>query len=96
MKQFNQEALRKIRIEKSLTVEAISKSLGVTKQALSSWETGATEPSLANTVTLSKYFGVPIVFFINDTGNISHSPNHDHIADTSKMVGAKKTKSEAA
>ena len=41
-----------------MTQEFVAESLGVTRQAVSKWESGASDPSTTNLMTLAKLFGV--------------------------------------
>lgn len=48
--------IKKYRTEKELSQADIARSLGVTRQAISSWETGRTEPSINDIEKLSLIF----------------------------------------
>ena len=60
------KALRKynrsgeVRKEKAckMTQEFVAESLGVSRQAVSKWETGTADPSTSNLLALAKLFGV--------------------------------------
>lgn len=52
------EALREHRTRCNMTQEFVAESLGVTRQAVSKWETGAAEPSTTNLLALAKLYGV--------------------------------------
>ena len=41
-----------------MTQEFVAEHLGVSRQAVSKWETGASDPSTANLIALAKLFGV--------------------------------------
>ena len=41
-----------------LSQEALAEKLGVSRQAISKWETGAADPSTANLLALAKLYGV--------------------------------------
>ena len=49
------QALRK---EKGLSQEALGEALGVSRQAVSKWESGASDPSTSNLLALAKLYGV--------------------------------------
>lgn len=46
-----------LRREKGLTQDALAAQLGVSAQAVSKWENGASDPSTANLIALAKLFG---------------------------------------
>ena len=52
------EAIKAHRMEKQMTQEFVAESLGVSRQAVSKWESGASDPSTANLLALAKLFGV--------------------------------------
>ena len=52
------EALKKYRMERNMTQEFVAEALGVSRQAVSRWETGAADPSTSNLLALAKLFGV--------------------------------------
>lgn len=52
------EALKAHRQNCGMTQEYVSEALGVSRQAVSKWETGAAEPSTSNLLALSKLYGV--------------------------------------
>ena len=51
------ETLKTKRIEKGMTQELVAESLGVSRQAVSKWETGASDPSTGNLIALAKLYG---------------------------------------
>lgn len=48
------------------SVYQISKETGISQTAFSNWKSGRSAPSLESLVKLSKYFKVPIEYFIDD------------------------------
>ncbi len=52
------EKLRSQRLRCHMTQEFVAESLGVSRQAVSKWESGASEPSTANLLALAKLFNV--------------------------------------
>ena len=52
------EVLRDHRVRCKMTQEFVAESLGVSRQAVSKWETGAADPSTSNLRALAKLFGV--------------------------------------
>ena len=52
------EVIREYRVERKMTQEFVAESLGVSRQAVSKWESGASEPSTSNLLALAKLFDV--------------------------------------
>ena len=50
--------LKKHRMKCQMTQEFVAESLGVSRQAVSKWESGASDPSTTNLMALAKLFGV--------------------------------------
>lgn len=53
------EVLRRYRTERGMTQEFVAESLGVSRQAVSKWEKGISDPSTSNLLALAKLYGVP-------------------------------------
>ena len=52
------ETLREHRTRCKMTQEFVAEALGVSRQAVSKWENGTSDPSTANLIALSKLYGV--------------------------------------
>ncbi|MCH5196666.1 MAG: helix-turn-helix transcriptional regulator [Oscillospiraceae bacterium] len=52
------ETLKDHRIQCNMTQEFVAEALGVSRQAVSKWETGSSEPSTANLLALAKLYRV--------------------------------------
>jgi DNA-binding XRE family transcriptional regulator len=52
------EVIKKHRTEKKMTQEFVAETLGVSRQAVSKWESGISDPSTSNLVALAKLFGI--------------------------------------
>lgn len=52
------EVLRKYRTERNMTQEFVAESLSVSRQAVSKWEKGISDPSTSNLLALAKLYGV--------------------------------------
>ena len=52
------ELLRENRVRCKMTQEFVSEALGVSRQAVSKWENGTTDPSTSNLLALAKLYGV--------------------------------------
>lgn len=55
-----QEQLYQLRKERSLSQEELAGVVGVSRQAVQKWESGASRPDIDNLVALSHYFGVTL------------------------------------
>lgn len=67
------ENIREKRKALKLSQEYIAEQLGVSRQAVSKWETGQTEPTAKNLVELAQLFGVTVSELIE-----SDKPAHDN------------------
>ena len=54
------ERLIRLRQEQGLSQSGLAEALGVSRQAVSRWETGAAMPSAENLFCLSRLYGVPM------------------------------------
>lgn len=54
------DRIRETRKAKGLSQETVAAALGVSRQAVTRWESGQSSPSTANLIELSKLFGIPI------------------------------------
>ena len=52
------EALKTYRTNCKMTQEFVAESLGVSRQAVSKWENGISDPSTSNLLALAKLYGV--------------------------------------
>ena len=52
------EVLRENRTRCKMTQEFVAEALGVSRQAVSKWETGAADPSTSNLIALARLYGV--------------------------------------
>lgn len=53
------EVLRQHRTDCRMTQEFVAESLGVSRQAVSKWESGKSDPSTTNLMALARLFGLP-------------------------------------
>lgn len=60
------EKIKNKRKELNFTQEYLAKELNISRQAVSKWEKGLSEPSMDNLVRLSEIFGVDIDYFKKD------------------------------
>ena len=52
------EVLKQHRVDCKMTHEFVAETLGVSRQAVSKWESGVSDPSTTNLMALAKLFGV--------------------------------------
>lgn len=52
------EAIREYRTQCGMTQEFVAEQLGVSRQAVSKWENGTSDPSTSNLLALAKLFGI--------------------------------------
>ncbi|QSX09491.1 helix-turn-helix transcriptional regulator [Alkalibacter rhizosphaerae] len=52
------EIIKKYRMECKMTQEFVAETLGVSRQAVSKWESGVSDPSTSNLIALAKLLGV--------------------------------------
>lgn len=54
------KSLKALRAEQKITQDALAKELNITVQTVSHWETGYTEPSIAQLIVLADFFSVSL------------------------------------
>ena len=52
------ETIKEYRMQNQMTQEFVAEQLGVSRQAVSKWENGTSDPSTANLLALAKLFGI--------------------------------------
>ena len=52
------ERLQENRVRCKMSQEFVAEALGVSRQAVSKWETGKSDPSTANLIALAKLYGI--------------------------------------
>lgn len=80
------EKLVALRKEKGLTQLAVAERLGVSRQAISRWESGITLPSTDNLKSLSALYGVPVDYLLN-----SDAEREDNRVQTDMNCGEQTT-----
>ena len=60
------EILKEHRVRCKMTQEFVAESLGVSRQAVSKWENGTSDPSTSNLFALAKLFGVSVEDLLKD------------------------------
>lgn len=62
------ETIKAHRTRCGMSQELLAEKLGVSRQAVSKWETGTAEPSTSNLLALAKAFGIPPEELLRDLG----------------------------
>ena len=62
-----EEILKQHRLNCKMTQEFVAETLGVSRQAVSKWESGASAPSTTNLMALAKLFGVSAEELLKET-----------------------------
>lgn len=79
-----QERLYQLRKERGLSQEELANEVGVSRQAVQKWESGAAQPTLDKLAALARYFGVTLDFLVSGEeaeGGCQSAPvvvNHYH------------------
>ena len=60
------EVLKDHRIQCQMTQEFVAERLGVSRQAVSKWENGSSDPSTSNLLALAKLYGVDAAELLRD------------------------------
>lgn len=60
------ERLTLLRKENGISQQDLAEKLGVSRQAVSRWETGASVPSVENLIALRKLYNVSLAYLIGD------------------------------
>ena len=54
------EQIKRAREERRLTQEQLAEAMEISRQAVSKWESGASDPSTANLLALAELYGVTV------------------------------------
>lgn len=68
--------LYELRTEKSLSQRAVAKVLDISQSTYNNWENSRTEPSIAQLIELSRFFGVTVDYLVGNSdelNNVSYS-----------------------
>lgn len=85
------DRLRELREEKQLTQEELGKFLNVSRQAISSYESEETEPSINNLIKLANIFNVSLDYLLCRTKerynlNLKDKKNKELLLDLIKVI----------
>lgn len=70
------QGIQQLRREKGLSQEALGEALGVSRQAVSKWESDLTLPEIDNLIAMSRLFQVPVGVLLGEEAR-SDSPNSE-------------------
>ncbi|MFR5809521.1 MAG: helix-turn-helix domain-containing protein, partial [Flavonifractor plautii] len=59
-----EERLYQLRRERGISQEELANIIGVSRQAVQKWESGASQPNMDNLVAISAYFGVTLDYLL--------------------------------
>lgn len=75
------EKIKTKRREKNLSQEDLARELGITRQAISKWETDKATPTMTNLKELSEVFGVDMAYFIGQANGEKKLDNNKEEKD---------------
>lgn len=75
------ELLKENRIRCKMTQEFVSEAIGVSRQAVSKWETGSTDPSTSNLIALAKLYGVSAEDLLKSAAPKNDKPMYEEAAE---------------
>ena len=77
-----QNRLYELRKQAGLSQEALAQVVGVSRQAVQKWESGASRPDIENLLVIADYFGVTLDDLVRGPQAAPHAPDHDPIPQT--------------
>ena len=70
--------IKRLRLEKKMNQEQLAEQLHVTRQAVSNWETGKTQPDIETLTSIAEYFGVSVEYLIYGKEPVTDSGEEVH------------------
>ena len=67
------EALKENRVRCQMTQEFVAETLGVSRQSVSKWENGTSDPNTSNLIALAKLYGISAEELLKNVENHLHS-----------------------
>ena len=64
------EALKENRVRCQMTQEFVAETLGVSRQSVSKWENGTSDPNTSNLIALAKLYGISAEELLKNVENI--------------------------
>ena len=81
------EKLQNLRRAAGLSQEQLAEQLGVTRQAVSKWETGEGKPDIDNLLPLAKLLGTTVDYLLDDGADEPRTETPPHTQPQSQSVG---------
>ena len=86
------EKIKTKRREKNLSQEDLARELGITRQAISKWETDKATPTMTNLRELSEVLGVDMAYFIGEADSEKKLDNKEEKDEVEKQKEEKLSK----
>lgn len=80
------ENIRKRREELKLSQECVAEQLGVSRQAVSKWETGQSEPTASNLIQLAEVFEISLSELVNPHQNDREQPTFEQTEKKPNLI----------
>lgn len=71
-----QERIRKLRLDKGLTMDELAEAIGVTKSRVNMWENAGSVPKENILITISRYFQVSVDYLLGNDGMEGKEPEN--------------------
>lgn len=84
-----EERLTALRKKKGLSQLELAEALGVSRQAVSRWEVGASAPGMENLLALSRLYGVPLDELVGGPAR-EEEPEAEPNAQAAELVSARR------
>lgn len=82
------ELLKENRIRCKMTQEFVSEALGVSRQAVSKWENGTTDPSTSNLIAIAHLYGISAEELLRSVNaDLSNTQKEQHTEGESENDG---------
>lgn len=78
------EALKENRVRCQMTQEFVAETLGVSRQSVSKWENGSSDPNTSNLIALAKLYKISPEDLLNCVENVSEESQQETTAKTQK------------
>ncbi len=79
--------IRKLRMDKNLSLDGLATSLGINKSRIGMWETNGTVPRDDVLIQLSKFFGVSIDYLLGNEKMEDRAPESERLQFLQRGLG---------